>query len=89
MGESITQRLGARQTHVLPSDERKLLDAILVDLAALRAEVAKLVTDMGSRITDHNTLVAKLNLDAGVTDTNYAAATAQTAAAPAALTLEA
>lgn len=31
-------------------------------------------------ITDHNTLRAKLNLDAGVTDTNYAASTATTIA---------
>jgi hypothetical protein len=29
-------------------------------------------------ISDHNTLRAKLNADAGVTDTNYAASTAST-----------
>lgn len=60
--------------------------ALLADVTAIRAEVVKLVTDMASRITDHNTLRAKLNLDGGVTDTDYAAATAITAAAPAALT---
>ena len=74
-----------------PAQESKELkaafDTVLADLTALRTTVAALVTDMGTRITNHNTLIAKLNLDAGVTDANYAAATAITAAAPAALTL--
>lgn len=60
--------------------------ALLADVTAIRAEVVKLVTDMGTRISDHNTLKTKLNADEGVTDTNYAAATAITAGAPAALT---
>ena len=60
--------------------------ALLADVTAIRAEVVKLVTDMASRISEHNTLATKLNNDGGVTDTNYAAATAITAAAPAALT---
>ena len=60
--------------------------ALLADVTATRAEVVKLVTDMGTRITEFNTLTTKLNADAGVTDVNYATATAITAAAPAALT---
>lgn len=81
---------------------------LVTDLTATRAEVAKLVTDatalrvtvvaliadMATRIANHNTLTTKLNADAGVTDTNYAAAGAITAvdggvitaAAPAAVT---
>lgn len=61
-------------------------DKVLADITAIRNEVVKLVTDMASRISNHNTLVAKLNLDAGVTDENYAVATAATASNPAALT---
>jgi hypothetical protein len=69
------------------TDETKTdYTAILADVTAIRAEVVKLVTDMASRITDHNTLRTKLNADAGVTDVDYAAAVAITAAAPAALT---
>lgn len=68
-------------------DELKLdYTALLADVTANRAEVVKLVTDMGTRISEHNTLATKLNNDAGVTDTNYAAAAAITAAAPAAIT---
>lgn len=41
-----------------------------------------LLTDMqtaiNALIADHNTLIAKLNLDAGVTDANYAVSTAST-----------
>jgi hypothetical protein len=68
------------------ADTIAVLDSMLADITAIRAEVVKLVTDMGTRITEHNTLATKLNADAGVTDTNYAAAAAITAAAPAALT---
>lgn len=71
------------------ADNNALFAAMLADITAIRAEVVKLVTDMGTRITEHNTLVAKLNADAGVTDTNYATAAAITAAAPAALTVTA
>ena len=86
MSESIKQRLGALQDANLNRNLLMLLNAILVDLTALRTVQAKLVTDMGTRITNHNTLVTKLNADAGVTDTDYASATAITATAPAALT---
>lgn len=65
---------------------RTELAAAVADLTALRTTVANLVTDMANRITNHNTLRAKLNLDAGVTDVDYAAATAQVSAAPDALT---
>jgi hypothetical protein len=85
MAEDISEsNLGS--THL---DDRALLTAMLADITAIRAEVVKLVTDMGSRISDFNTLTTKLNADDGVTDTNYAAATAITAAAPAALTVQA
>lgn len=62
------------------------LESLLTDLTAVRAEVVKLVTDNANRVANHNTLIAKLNADAGVTDTDYASATAAVAAAPAALT---
>lgn len=45
------------------------------DLVALLTNMAASVNALRS---DHNTLVAKLNLDAGVTDTNYAVSTAST-----------
>lgn len=59
---------------------------LVTDITALRVVVAALVTDMATRITNFNTLTTKLNADAGVTDTNYAAAGAITALAPAAIT---
>jgi len=55
---------------------QKVMSAAIDDLTALRATVASLKTDM-------DTLVAKLNADTGVTDTNYAVTTS----APSALTL--
>jgi hypothetical protein len=60
--------------------------ALVADVAAIRAQVVALVADMATRISEHNTLVAKLNADAGVTDTNYAVAAAKTAVDPAAQT---
>lgn len=71
------------------ADNKALITALLADVTAIRTTVVALVTDMASRISDHNTLRAKLNLDAGVTDVDYAAATAITAVAPAALTTQA
>lgn len=44
----------------------------------LFAVVSNLVDAVNALISDHNTLRAKLNADAGVTDTNYAASTAST-----------
>lgn len=45
------------------------------DLVAVLTNLAAAVNAL---ISDHNTLRAKLNADAGVTDTNYAASTAST-----------
>jgi hypothetical protein len=42
------------------------------------AVLSNLVDAVNALISDHNTLRAKLNADAGVTDTNYAASTAST-----------
>jgi hypothetical protein len=42
----------------------------------LYAVVSNLVDAVTALIADHNTLRTKLNSDAGVTDTNYAASTA-------------
>jgi hypothetical protein len=44
----------------------------------LYAVVSNLVDAVNALISDHNTLRTKLNADAGVTDTNYAASTAST-----------
>lgn len=68
---------------------RQLMEATLADNAALRATVAALVTDVTALATAVDVLAAKLNLDAGVTDENYAVTNeaAVTATAPAALTL--
>ena len=45
------------------------------DLVALLTNMA---TALNALRSDHNTLIAKLNADAGVTDTNYATSTAST-----------
>ena len=49
-----------------------------VDQADLVRLLGNLKDSVNALITDHNTLRAKLNSDAGVTDTNYAASTANT-----------
>lgn len=46
-----------------------LLDAFLTDVTSMNTAITAL-------IADHNTLRTKLNADAGVTDTDYAASTA-------------
>lgn len=85
MAESITKRVAAIPDNLTGRELKKVLDTILVDLAAQKVAIDALVTDMATRITNHNTLRTKLNADAGVTDTDYAAATAITAVATAAL----
>lgn len=65
---------------------RATVAALVVDITALRLTVAATVVDTANRLANHNTLATKLNSDGGVTDEDYAAATAATAAAPAALT---
>lgn len=47
-----------------------------IDQVALVTHLNNVMTAINALITDHNTLRAKLNLDAGVTDVNYAASTA-------------
>lgn len=93
----MTTSIAAKTEH---QSDRDILNAVLADLTEIRAEVAKLVTDLtatrlevvdlvtdnANRIANHNTLIAKLNLDGGVTDADYAAATAAVATNPAALT---
>lgn len=49
-----------------------------IDQAALVALLGNMKDAINALIADHNTLRAKLNADAGVTDTNYAASTAST-----------
>ena len=49
-----------------------------VERASLIALLQNMSTAINALISDHNTLRAKLNSDAGVTDTNYAASTAST-----------
>jgi hypothetical protein len=64
---SINQACNALPGNQTGVELQKLMSAFLADLTALR--------------TSFNTLVAKLNADAGVTDTNYAAAAALTVTA--------
>ncbi len=68
------------------ADTNAVLDAVVADLTAIRAEVVKAVADITALDTAFDTLVAKLNADGGVTDTDYAGAAAMTATDPAAMT---
>lgn len=70
----------AKLNKVSPGASEVGLGDILNDLITT---VNLLVTAVNALAADHNTLRAKLNADAGVTDTNYAASTAaaQTAVA--------
>lgn len=88
MSESIDKRLAGLAGVNDATQLRFLLKAVLVDNTALRATVALLVADVAAGVANHNTLIAKLNSDGGVTDVDYAAATAQTSSAPSALTVE-
>ena len=49
-----------------------------IDQSDLVVLLGNLVASVNALISDHNTLRAKLNADAGVTDANYAASTANT-----------
>lgn len=62
------------------------LAAVIADLTAIRTQVVNLVADVTALRSAFNTAITKLNADAGVTDTNYAQASAMTATNPAALT---
>jgi hypothetical protein len=54
------------------------LTATNIDQVALYTHLTNVMAAINALITDHNTLRTKLNSDAGVTDTNYAASTAST-----------
>lgn len=49
-----------------------------VDQSDLVTLLGNIKDSINALISDHNTLRTKLNADAGVTDTNYAASTANT-----------
>jgi hypothetical protein len=52
MPESITPRLGAAQIDKMSEREvRALLNAVLVDLTALKAQLAQLITDYNANAT--------------------------------------
>ena len=83
MSQSIKQRLSkfeAGQAYEL----RILLEAALADIVKLRADLVALKAASEANTTALDTaldvLIAKMNLDAGITDANYAASlTAMTA----------
>lgn len=79
MSESIKERIQTKAPAYSAYDHRLLLEAALTDLTALRAAFVALTAKL-------DVLTAKLNADAGVTDTNYATNFASTLD-PAALTL--
>lgn len=68
--------------------DQRIIDAfnsVITDLAAIRTAVNANVVDIAALKSAHDTLATKLNADAGVTDTNYAATAALTGAAVAVL----
>lgn len=111
MAESIKKRLAATSNKSNDLELRKLLNAALVDITALRSQVSNLVNDVANVRVAANNCVADigvikskynnalnlLDLDAGVSATNYfsvhnvgaltAAGAALSSSAPAALTL--
>jgi len=64
----------------------EVLDAIVADLTELRAHMILNVADITALDTAIDTLIAKMNSDGGITDTDYAGAAAMTGSDPAALT---
>jgi hypothetical protein len=54
------------------------ITATNIDQVALYTHLNNVATAVNALIANHNTLIAKLNLDAGVTDVNYAVSTAAT-----------
>ena len=68
------------------SGVRAKVVAVVTDLGNLRTTLAAVQTDVANLRSWANTLATKLNADAGVTDTNYAAPSAVTSSAPSALT---
>lgn len=86
---SISQTANAAGDTKVAINLNAILQAVLVDITALRANQALIQADLATTRTALNTALTKLNADAGVTDTNYAAAGALTSAAPSALTVTA
>ncbi len=85
MAESIKHRTSGLANKSDSTELRRLFEAVLADLGGtsvslLAAQFNLLVADAAALRTSHNTLATKLNADAGVTDTDYAAAPAATAA---------
>lgn len=76
MSQSIKQRL-AKFESGQAYELRLLLEAALADIVELRADLASLKTNSEANTTALDTaldvLIAKMNLDGGITDTNYAA----------------
>ena len=83
------------------NDHAAALDAIIADLATFKTKVNQVIVDVQSNDTEivaavadllaldtaFDTLIAKMNLDGGITDVDYAASlSAMTAAAPGAPT---
>lgn len=58
------------------ANPKRKLTATNIDQSDLITVLTAIKTAIDALIADHNTLRAKLNADAGVTDTNYAASTA-------------
>lgn len=86
---SISQTANAAGDTKVAINLNAILQAVLVDITALRANQALIQADLATTRTALNTALTKLNADAGVTDTNYAAAGALTSSAPSALTVTA
>lgn len=89
MTQSITDRVAALANSRDAVDLRHVLEAILTDITAIRADNAKSVVDVAMLAGRLDTLATKLNADAGVTDTDYVDTNVATLTgiAPAALTL--
>ena len=58
------------------ANPKRKLTRTNIDQSDLITVLTAIKTAIDALIADHNTLRAKLNADAGVTDTNYAASTA-------------
>jgi len=83
----MAKRLSAENLSIV---EKDVIAAILTDNVSLRTQLAAAVADVTALRTAIVGITAKLDADAGVTDTNYAATlnpAAQTSAAPATATI--
>lgn len=58
------------------ANPKRKLTATNIDQTDLITVLTAIKDALDDLISDHNTLATKLNADAGVTDTNYAASTA-------------